>query len=120
MYANLMGPPGLEFDVDIRVRGKAFPDRIVRNGWLAVLLHTHAFPINWMSANGFVDRTAAGQNASANGEVVARDLAVSQQSHECRVRGQRLCDQQQATGVLVETMNDAGARDFLELWNAVQ
>ena len=111
---DLVRPARLEAYIDTGERGEPFFDRVMRNGRFAILAHTHPLTIDAMPADRLTDRTAAGQHAVTNREVMSRNFAIRQQAHEGCMRCQGLGDQQQATRVLVEAVNDAGTRNFIQ------
>jgi len=92
----------------------------VSDGRLAVLLDTHTFTVHGMSRDGLVDRTAARQYTTADREVMPRYRSFRQLAHQCRMRLQGLCDQQEPGRILVDTMDDPGPWHLLQLRSVVQ
>ena len=120
MHADLMRATRLQLYIDVGERRETLFDRIVRHRGFAVLLHAHALSIHRVARNRLIDRSATGQHAVANREVVSGNLPVCQEAHERRVRGQCLADQQQAACILVQPMNNARARNLLKRGDVVQ
>ena len=78
VHANLVGATRIEFYTYVGVRRESLAHGVVSNRWFAIIANTHALAISAMSANGFVDSAATGQNAVANGQVVTRYNAIRQ------------------------------------------
>lgn len=93
VHPNLVGSAGLKFDIDVGKRGESFLNGKMRDGRLAIFLHTHSFPVYRMPGDGLANGPATREDAVADRKIVARDVALGQKTHERGVRLQGFCDQ---------------------------
>ena len=110
MHTNLVCSSGFKLDTYICVRLESFEHAIPRYGRFSFFLHTHAQSIDWMAGDRRVDGTATGQDSVADGEILSGNFPRRQHAHEGRMRLQCLADEQEAAGIFVESVNDAGSR----------
>jgi hypothetical protein len=73
-----------------------------------------------MAADRRIDRCRARDVAVHEGDVFAFDRARLQLPHEIGLRNRGLSDHQKAARVLIESMNDAGARKRGEFWRMME
>ena len=114
MNADLMSPPGFQLDAEHGVIGEALRNAVVGHGGFAVRPHREAFAVEGVAADRFINGAAAGHGAVGQGEVFALHGSGLQLIHQLLVGLQGLRDHQQATGVLVDPVNNAAA------WNVGQ
>lgn len=114
MHPNLMRASGLQAHSYISMGRKPLNHGVVGPRLLAIIANAHAFAVRTMPSDRCVDRATACQHSVTNREVIARDIAVSERTHERRMCRQGPGDEKQAARVLVEPVNDAGSRQHLE------
>jgi hypothetical protein len=108
VHPYLVGASGVETDPEQGVVRQAPGHAVMGHGGAAAGDHRHAGARPGVPAHGCV-HGAAGDDAPAHqGVVVARHAAGPQLGHQIGVRAQGLGDHQQAGGVLVEAVHDAG------------
>ena len=112
VHTDLVRAAGFQPHGDISVMCIARQHPVVRQRRATALLHRHLRALGAVSADGLVHHTATGHRAHAYGAILAGDPPRFQITHQMRVSGDRLGDQQQAAGVLVEAMQDPAARQF--------
>ena len=112
VQANLMGSAGLELDLQIGVAAKALDQPVVGDRPPPVRAHRHAEPVGAMPADGLIHGPASGHDAGTHGEVLALDAARHELARKRSLRLQGSGHDQQAAGVLVEPMDDPGARQL--------
>ncbi len=78
MHPYLVGAARFEANVDMGVRRMALAHRVMRDRRLAVVVHSHAQPIDRMAPDRRIDGTAGRQDAMTNCLVVPRDVTRSQ------------------------------------------
>ncbi len=110
VHADLVRAAGLELHAQQRVAAETLLDAIVRHRLPPVAPHRHARAHRAMPADGLVDGGAGGGPPEAEGQIAARDLAFLQQAHQLHVHLRRARHHQQAARILVEAMNQTGAR----------
>ena len=113
--ADLVRASGLEATGEQRRDAEALEHVVVRARGLAGRDDRHRRALRRMAADRRVDGAAAREVADRERHVLAPDGARLQLAHEVRLRLQRLRDDQEAARVLVEAMDDAGARERGEL-----
>ena len=115
MHSNLMGAPGLQFDIEGGVMGKALTQaKVSERRFAAVTEHGHARALPGVTSNRRIHRPAAGGHTAHNGEIFSRQRFALELRNQSGVRAQARRNHQQARGVFVETMNDARAGDALQ------
>jgi outer membrane protein assembly factor BamD len=112
MDANLVRATGIELYTHIGVCCESLQDSIVSDGRPALFLNTHFQTINRMPPNRRVNRSAPGKDTTANREVVTGYFPFRKRPHQRGVCFQILANQQQAAGFLVQSMHNAGPRQF--------
>ena len=117
MDANLVGAAGFDADADERELAEACfeapDDFVVRDGGARVLGRAcgHAGAAHGVAADGGGDGSLLALDATVDkGDVGLADLARREELGELAVGGVVFGDDDEAAGVLVETVDDAGAK----------
>ncbi len=110
VHANLVRAAGLQHHPQQRVLAKALRHPVVRYRLTAALADRHARAILAVPTDRRVHRAAGDDLPLHQRQVLAVYLARRELLHQALVRRQRAGHQQQAGGVLVQTMHDAGPR----------
>lgn len=110
MQANLVRAPGLEFDAEVGMGAETLEHAIMGNRRAAVLAHGHAQAVASMPADRLIDRTASRHHSHAQCEVFSGYRARGELAGQGCVRFDRARHHQKTAGVLVQSMDDAGAR----------
>jgi len=120
MYADLMGPASLQDYFYIGVKTKPLKHPIVGNSRLAAEYHRHLGALVRVASYGFIHRTACSHDTGHHRPVLPLDRTLLQLFHQRLMRGQTLCNHQQSTGLLVQTMHDTGPRQLHQTLVVVQ
>ena len=120
MHAYLVRTTGFKRAFNQRTVEKAFDDAIMRARRLAALRHGHACPLPRMPSDRRIDRAAVFDEAARQRIVMTLDRARLQLAHQIGLRFGRASHDHQPAGVLVEAMDDTGARHPIELRGMVE
>ncbi len=116
-----MRAPGFQPALDQRRALQPFAHEIVSaRRFAARLHHGHAGALHRMPADGGIDRAVRPQVAGHHGEIAARHGTRLQLAHQVGLRFQCAGDHQQAGGVAVQPVHDAGARHLRQSGHAMQ
>ena len=116
VHPDLMGAPGVQaaFDQAHRAAAEAALGQSPEGGACRTtrltVNHCHPDPLRRIAADGLIDLGALGDQPGNQGQVAPPHRAIGQLFGQCRHRRLRSRNNHQATGVLVQTMHDAGAR----------
>ena len=110
VHADLVGAAGFEPAAQQGGVGVALEHLVMRHCRPSARDHRHLRARDRVAADRRVDLAVARDAAVHHREVLALDAARLELAHEIGLRGQGLRHDQQAAGVLVEPMHDAGAR----------
>ena len=110
MHANLMRATRFELHAQQRMCPVALLDSIVRDRLATITTHRHLGALRAMSTDRFIDGSPAGEHAQTQGQILAPHFALGECAHEHRLRRGRTRHHQQARGVFIEAVHDAGAR----------
>ena len=111
VYPNLMRPSRLEHDLEPGVTPVAFEHPVVRDRGLAASLHRHAGATCAVPPDRRVHGPVRRWRAGDHGFVDPLHLARLDLGDEASVRGKGSCDEHEPGGVLVQAVNEAGARN---------
>ena len=117
---DLMGSTGLQCAFDQGAIDETLDDPVVRSCRFTVLNHRHLRALRRMATDGKIDGPAAFKIAAHQRVVVAFDRARLQLPHQIGLRFQRARHHHQSAGVLVQAMDDTGARHPVEFGRVVE
>jgi hypothetical protein len=89
VHADLVGAAGFELHARERVCAKTLFDAVVSDGFPSIRAHRHLDALCAVTADGFIDATAAGHRAGADGQVFALDVVRGERGRQRGVRRQR-------------------------------
>jgi len=118
--SDLVRSPGFQSAFDQRTGNKRFQYPVVRPGRFAGPHHGHAGTQGRMPADWRIHRPRALDESPRQRLIMAFDGTRLQLPRQIGLRLQRLGDDHQATGILVESMYNACPRHLVELWDMVQ
>ena len=117
---NLVGAPRGELHAYVGVGTETLHHTVVRDGLATIAPHRHSQTVGFMSTDGCIYRTAARHHADAYRLVFARDGTRRQLRHQPLVGLGRAGHHHQSARVLVEPVDDTGARQRRQRRVAVQ
>ena len=120
VHADLVGAPGFQPAFEQRVRAEALAQAEMGDRIAAIVAHGHADAVARMAVDRRIGGAAGHQRADHHRQVLAMHFARGQLFDQRGVRRQRARDDHDAGGVLVEAVDDAGARQRVERRIAMQ
>ena len=121
VHANLVGASGLQLHAHVTVMPEVLLNAVVRHRLAtAPRHHRHFGAFTRVAANRRIDGAAGDQRPLGDGVVLPLHAARGQLVHQRRVRLKREGNHQQAAGVLVEPVHDAGTRNRVGLGKVMQ
>ncbi len=120
VHADLVGTPGLQLDPGMGVRTEAFQHAVMADRHLAGVDHRHLLPLHAMPSDRRIDGAAGGDHADHDRLVDAADRPCLQLRHQLGVGLQRLGHYHQAGRVLVQAVDDPGARHIGDVRDMVE
>ncbi len=114
VHTDLVRATGLQPYLHQGVRGKTFQYPVMADRRLARFNHRHAQAVLRVPADGRINRPSGRQDAVYQRQVFAADGMFLQLRNQRGVRLKRTRHHHQATGVLIQAVNDTGA------WHAGQ
>ena len=120
VHADLVRASSLQCTFEQGGMGETLQHMVVRARRPAAADNGHLRALHRMASDRRIDDTIACNAAMRQRQVVALHRARLQLAHEVGLRFEGLGDDEQATGVLVEPVHDAGARYAGKLWCMVQ
>jgi len=120
VHANLVGTAGFQLDPHVGVRAEALEYTVVADRRLAAVGNRHALAHAAMAADRGIDLAAGSDHANHDALVDAADLARLHLLDQPGLRLQGLGHYHQAGGVLVQAVDDTGARYVDDVRHVVQ
>ncbi len=120
VHANLVGAAGFQLHSYMGVRAEALEHTVMADRRLAAVGYRHALAHAAMAANGRVDLATGCHHTNHDALVDTADLAGLHLLDQLGLRLQGLGHHHQAGGVLVQAVNDTGARHVDDVWHVVQ
>ncbi len=120
MHADLVRASRFQPALEQRRTLEALDHRVMRHCRAAVADHGHLRALRRVAPDRGIDGAAGQHPPLGQRPVMASDRAGLKLAHKIGLRRQRLGHHQQAAGVLVETMHDAGTRHFRNLRRVMQ
>lgn len=120
VHADLVRTAGFQLDPHMGVRTEALEHPVVADRRLAAVSDRHALTQPAVTTDRGVDLAAGDHHPNHDALVDAADRAALQLLDQLGLRLQGLGHHHQTGGVLVQTVNDTGARHVDDVWHVVQ
>src|SRR5437868_3470283 len=78
MHANLMGSSCLKRYLESCMMSKTFHHSVMGNGWFSGIYYGHTFAMQWIAANGCINRTPRRDYPHSNRFVLTFDFTILQ------------------------------------------
>ncbi len=120
VHTNLVGTAGFQLDPHVSVGAEALEHTVVADRRLAAVGYRHALAHAAVATDRGVDLAAGGHHTNHDALIDAADLAALHLLDQPGLRLQGLGHHHQTGGVLVQTVDDTGARHVDDVWHVVQ
>ena len=117
---DLVSSAGFKVDLNQRMPLKAFFDAVMRDGGFSIAMHGKPLSVRAVPSNREVDRSATGERALNQGQILAMHGVSLKLLHQNLVRLDGSGNHQKAARILVYAVHDAGSWHLVEFRGEVQ